>query len=222
MICVGTDAIDSRRAADFVQLRRGCWAAAGLHPHDAKLGASALDALNAVVSLPKVVAIGECGLDYFYGHSPKADQLAALKFQLELASQHDLPLILHIRQAFDDFWPVFDAYRGLRGVVHSFSAGLAELEQILNRDLYVGLNGIMTFSRDPKQLAAARRVPLDRLMLETDAPFLTPAPHRGKVNQPKNIGLIAQFLAELRQEEVINLASATTANARELFQLKDK
>lgn len=221
LICVGTDEADSRLAVDFVRHRPGCWASIGLHPHDAKLGKTAFSKLLALKKRPKIVAVGECGLDYFYSHSSKEDQIKALRWQIELAQELGLPLIFHVREAFDDFWPIFDSYRGLTGVIHSFSAGQTELEQIVKRELYVGLNGIMTFTKDPKQLAAAKAVPLDKLLLETDSPFLTPPPHRGKVNQPKYVGLVAQFLAELRQEEVSELAEKTTANAVELFGLEE-
>lgn len=225
LICVGTDEKDSARAVDFARNRPGCWASIGLHPHDAKLGQAAFAELAGLAGQPKIVAVGECGLDYFYSYSAKEDQLKALRFQLDLAATHDLPLIFHVRAAFDDFWPVIDSYRSagqpVKGVVHSFSAGAQELEGILSRDLYVGLNGIMTFTKDAGQLAAARAVPLDKLLLETDSPFLTPPPYRGKVNQPKYVGLIAEFLAELRQEEVSRLQEATSQNAVRLFGLKD-
>ena len=226
MICVGTDERDSKLAVDFVSSRQNCWASVGLHPHDAKLGRAAFDELAGLMGQPKIVAIGECGLDYFYSHSPKEDQQAALRFQLDLAAEHKLPVIFHVREAFDDFWPIFDSYQSagqrIRGVIHSFSATKAELEQILSRDLYVGLNGIMTFSKDLKQLSAAKAVPLDRLLLETDSPFLTPTPYRGKVNEPKYVGLVAEFLADLRQEEVSRLGGATSQNAIKLFGLKEK
>jgi Tat protein secretion system quality control protein TatD with DNase activity len=99
-----------------------------------------------------------------------------------------------------DFWPVFDSYPGLKGIIHSFSASVKELEEALARDLYIGLNGIMTFTKDQAQLEAARQVPLDRLVLETDAPFLAPAPFRGQRCEPKHVRVIAEFLARLRSE----------------------
>jgi len=223
LVCVGTDAADSHRAVDFAADRDGCWASIGLHPHDARLGRESFEVLAGLIDNPKVVAVGECGLDYYYGYSPKADQLKALRFQLDLASQHDLPVIFHVREAFDDFWPVFDSYgsagQRMRGVVHSFSAGAKELKQILDRGLYVGLNGIMMFTSNPDQLAAAKAVPLDKLVLETDSPFLTPPPYRGKVNQPRYVGLIADFLAKLRQEPAAAFKNATSQNAISLFNL---
>lgn len=221
LICVGTDEQDSALAVNFVADRPGCWASIGLHPHDAKLGQPAFDKLAGLIGLSKIVAVGECGLDYYYSHSPKDNQLAALRFQLELAQKNELPLIFHVREAFDDFWPVFDDYPKLQGVIHSFTAGEQELAEILKRDLLVGLNGIMTFSKNPQQLAAAKAIPLDKLVLETDSPFLTPSPYRGKVNQPKYVGVVAEFLADLRQEEVAHLSETTSQNAVKLFGLKE-
>lgn len=220
LLCVGTDENDSALAVDFVQSRPNIWASVGLHPHDAKLGQDAFDALAVLADKPKVVAIGECGLDYYYNHSAKEDQITALKFQIELALKHNLTMIFHVRDAFDDFWPIFDSYSDIRGVVHSFTATEADLTEVLTRDLYVGLNGIMTFSKNEQQLAAAKMVPIDKLVIETDAPFLTPVPLRGKINEPKNVVLTAEFLSRLRGEKLEDFAVATTNNAIDLFNLK--
>jgi TatD DNase family protein len=130
-----------------------------------------------------------------------------------------LPLIFHIRDAFEDFWPIFDEYKGVRGVVHSFSATRTELGQILQRRLYVGLNGIMTFTKSQEQLEAAKSVPLESLLLETDAPFLTPVPDRGTVCEPKHVRITAEFLARLRGEEPGVVARASTGNAKKLFKI---
>ena len=219
LVCVGTDEVTSAQAVVFAQDKEQVWASIGLHPHDAKLGQSAFDAIAQLLPNNKVAAIGECGLDYFYNHSDKKDQYMALEFQMQLALDNSLPMIFHVRDAFDDFWPIFDNFSGLTGVIHSFTATTAELEQSLQRELYIGLNGIMTFTKDEKQLAAARAVPLDKLLLETDAPFLTPAPLCGKVNEPKNVSITADFLANLRGERLQDVAAATTHNACQLFGL---
>lgn len=219
IICVGTDEVDSQLAVEFAQKHSNCFATIGLHPHDAKLGKDAFASLEKLVTKPKVVAVGECGLDYFYQHSPKDAQLAALRFQVELGQKHNLPFVFHVRDAFEDFFSVIDKYKGLRGVVHSFSSSPEHLHQILKKGLYVGLNGIMTFTKDNEQLAAAKEVPLDKLLLETDSPFLTPTPYRGKINQPANVAIVAEFLANLRDESFEELAEATTTNAHALFGL---
>ncbi len=230
LIVVGVDAADSKAALDFADTRENVWASVGLHPHDAKLGSKTYNQLKNLLNHKpyisrvaplkrKVVAIGECGLDYFYNHSDKKDQEAALHFQLSLAKEHDLPMIFHVRGAFDDFWTIFDQYSNVKGVVHSFTAGQEELTEVLSRDLFVGLNGITTFTKDLEQLAAIKAVPLDSLVLETDAPFLTPTPYRGKINEPKQILQIAKFLSSLRDESLKDLATATTQNAEKLFNI---
>lgn len=219
LLCVGCTLEDSQKAVAFAASRDMVRASIGIHPHEAKLhlGGDQLRSFAALAVQPKVVAIGECGLDYFYAHSPKSDQVQLLRFQIELALKHNLPMIFHVRDSFDDFWPVFDEYTGVRGVVHSFSAGRKELDEILRRGLYVGLNGIMTFTKDADQLAAARAVPLDRLLLETDAPFLTPTPYRGTICEPRHVRVTAEFLADLRNESLASIAEATTHNAHMLF-----
>ncbi len=222
MIAVGCTLTDSQLAIDFARRHENVWASIGLHPHEGSVYVhdhKALQRFHQLASSPKVVAIGETGLDYYYNHSTKSDQQKLLRFQLDIAKERDLPLIFHVREAFDDFWPIIDEYKGLRGVVHSFSASTKEVDEILSRGLYVGLNGIMTFTKDAKQLEAAKKVPLDRLLLETDAPFLTPVPFRGTICQPKHVVETAKFLATLRGESLELLAAQTTRNATTLFHL---
>lgn len=186
-----------------------------------RVGGSAVKQASAV---RKVVAIGEAGLDFHYMHSSKEDQEKLLRFQLDIAVEHSLPLIFHVREAYDDFWRIIDEHRSagqqMRGVIHSFSASPKELEDVLSRGFYVGLNGIMTFTKDKRQLEAAKSVPLNKLLLETDAPFLTPVPFRGTICQPKHVRVTAEFLSRLRDEPLEELAAATTHNALELFKLR--
>ncbi|MEO8104991.1 MAG: TatD family hydrolase [Candidatus Saccharibacteria bacterium] len=224
LICVGCDHADSQLAIAFAQSRAGCWASIGIHPHETKKYArdqAKLDQFAALATEAKVVAIGECGLDYFYGHSPRDDQIAVLKFQIELAMKHDLPMIFHVRAAFDDFWPIFDAYhhgsQKIRGVLHSFTDNQTNLERAIAAGLYVGVNGIATFAKDPAQIEVYRAIPLGNLLLETDAPFLTPTPYRGSINEPLQVFTVAKFLADLQRTDLSALATATTANAQSLF-----
>ncbi len=246
LICVGSTLDNSRRAVDFVRHREGCWASIGLHPHEAKEGRAALDELAALIGKPstvsqkplmyteqvagspsvdglprsdKIVAIGEIGLDYFYNHSSKQEQAAALRFQIELALTHNLRIIFHVRDAFDDFWPIFDSYKNIRGVLHSFTDSRANFAAAMERDLYIGINGITTFTKVAEQLHIAREVPLQKLLLETDAPFLTPKPLRGTVNEPAHVRLIAEFLADLRGGSLDEIANQTSHNAQTLFAL---
>jgi len=223
MICVGTTLADSRQAIGFAEEFDSVWAAAGVHPHETDNFLSDNDAGTKFLSLlkqPRVVAAGEIGLDYYKNYSSFDNQIQALRQLVELAAPSGLPFIFHIRDAWADFWKVFDSYIGLKGVVHSFSSGVKQLDAALERGLYIGLNGIMTFTKDHAQLEAARRVPLDRLVLETDAPFLAPNPFRGQVCEPKHVTNTAEFLAGLRNESVADLSKATTDNAQRLFRLE--
>lgn len=223
LICVGTDEHDSEAAVDFVQKREDCWASIGIHPHDAHHGIAGLKKLESLVHKPKVVAIGECGLDFFYNNSPKDQQIEMLHGQIELALQHDLPMIFHVREAFDDFWPIFDQYqssgRKIRGVLHSFTDTKENLEKALERNLYVGVNGISTFTKVDLQKEMYYSIPLSSLLLETDAPFLTPLPLRGKVNEPAFVTHVAEKHADLHQITLEELSAATSENATTLFKL---
>ncbi len=223
LICVGTDVETSYEAVAFAQKHENVWASVGLHPHEATSGKTAITELDTMlednknVHVPKVVAIGECGLDYFYNHSPKEIQVAVLEAQLDLASRYNLPVIFHVREAFDDFWPILDNFRGLRGVLHSFTDTMSNLEIGLSRGLYVGVNGISTFTRDEKQRQMYASIPVSNLLLETDSPFLTPVPHRGIVNEPAFMTHVAHHLANLQAINLEELSRATERNATKLF-----
>lgn len=221
LMLVGCSLTDSELAVVLADTQPRCWASIGIHPHETKthLNSSAQTRFKALASQVSVKAIGECGLDYFYEHSPKKDQFSVLEFQLQVAQDYQLPVIFHVREAFEDFWPIFDNFHRLTGVIHSFSSHQKHLEEALSRGLFIGLNGIMTFTRDKAQLSTAKNIPLDRLLLETDAPFLTPTPERGKICKPKHLVLTAEFLAGLRDESLEHLANVTTQNACNLFGL---
>jgi len=228
LICVGCTLQDSKLAVDFAKNHENVYASIGLHPHESKDYVDNHHALQQFRYLindgtaPKLKAVGETGLDYHYMHSSKKDQEQLLRFQIDMALEHDLPLIFHVREAYKDFWRIIDEYKGLRGVVHSFSSDTQDLDEILSRGLYVGLNGIITFTKSQEQLEAVKKVPLDRILLETDAPFLTPVPFRGTICQPKHVRATAEFLSKLRGEPLDFLASATTHNAQALLNLRIK
>jgi len=226
MLVVGCRLNDSEGAVDFARKHERVWASIGIHPHEAEDFEAKLEGrqrFEAILTDPrptKIVAIGEIGLDYFYSHSNKDSQKELLKWQLELAEKYNLPVIFHVRDAFEEFWPIFDSYSIKRAIIHSFTGVLSDVEQILKRDLYIGLNGIMTFTKDVKQLEAAKAVPLDRLVLETDAPYLTPKTFRGNICKPEHVKLTAAFMAELRGEPLEQLAEHTTQNAQRLFKIE--
>jgi len=221
ILTVGCNDTDSAEAVAVARAHQNLWATVGLHPHDADRGYEALEEIARLAEFDKVVAIGECGLDNFRSQTTPEDQERALRFQIELGLERDLPMIFHVRDAFPQFFAILDEYRGdgVRGLVHCFTAGMPELEGSLERGLSIALNGIMTFTKDPAQLDAAKAVPLDRLVLETDCPFLAPVPLRGKRNEPANIVHTAKFLAQLRGEALEDLETATTQNAEKLFQI---
>lgn len=220
LIVVGCDLDDSILATDFVKDQKSAWASIGIHPHEAKsyVGNESLKQQFAeLVKKDKVVAIGECGLDYYYNHSPKEAQIEILRFQIELALASNLPIIFHVREAFDDFWPVFDSYEGIRGVLHSFTDNAENLKKALERGLYIGVNGIATFTKDQDQREVYRSIPITSMLLETDSPFLAPKPHRGGINQPQYVIAVAQFLSELQGLNLQKVAYTTTDNAIKLF-----
>lgn len=213
MICVGTDQKSSEEAVDFVRNRDGLIASIGVHPHETKNGWEKLENMHS----SKIAAVGEIGLDYFYNHSSREVQITALEAQIDLALRRNLPIIFHVREAFDDFWPIFDNFKGVRGVLHSFTDSSANRDEGLKRGLYIGVNGISTFTKDETQKTMFMTIPLERMLLETDAPFLTPVPFRGKVNEPAFAYQIAAFHASLKNVPIDRIATETTANAQTLF-----
>lgn len=229
MLAVGCDLESSIEAIEFARTREGVYAVVGVHPYYASQFLAQSDNIQKLESLlenakrDKIVGIGEFGLDYYYENSVREDQIKLLKIHLELVAKYDLPACFHIRDAFDDFWPVFDQFysqKPIKGVLHSFTATEDQLKKAVGYGLYVAFNGIMTFTRDENQLKAVRVAPLDRILLETDAPYLTPKPFRGKICKPEHILLTATFLASLRDESIESLSEATTNNARKLFEIK--
>lgn len=216
LICVGTSEESSRQAIAFSAEHDEAYAAVGVHPHDTKDGYGVIESL---VGSPKVVAVGEIGLDYFYTHSPREVQIQALEWQIDLALKNNLPIIFHVRDAFDEFWPIFDNFTGIRGVLHSFTDNQVNLDAALERGLYIGVNGISTFTRDKTQQVVFASIPLNRLLFETDAPFLTPTPFRGRVNEPAFVKNIAEYHALMRGISLEEVATATTTNARAVFAL---
>ncbi|OGL27841.1 preprotein translocase [Candidatus Saccharibacteria bacterium RIFCSPHIGHO2_02_FULL_46_12] len=218
MICVGTDETSSIDAVAAAKKYQPLYSSIGVHPHEAKDGVDSIAHL-AKVDRAAIVAIGEIGLDYFYTHSPREAQIAALEAQLQVAVDHQLPVIFHVREAFDDFWPVFENFHGLRGVLHSFTGTQKEIETGFAHGLYVGVNGISTFTKDKAQQQLFASMPLERVLLETDAPFLTPVPKRGTVNEPAFVRYIADHHATIRGISVNEVMSTTSANATALFAL---
>ena len=218
IVCIGTDGDDSGGAIAFAQ-EHSCWASVGLHPHEASRYFDELPRLKQLLPHEKVVAIGECGLDYYYENSAKEVQKEALHAQINLAKQHGLPLVFHVREAFDDFFEIVDMHRNVAGVVHSFTADADTMSGCIERGLLVGVNGIATFAKDEEFQQAVQKIPLEKLVLETDSPFLTPEPYRGTINHSGQVRVVAEYIANVRGESVERIAHATTRNARNLFSI---
>ncbi len=218
MLAPATGLEDLAVVAALPQEHQGVFVALGFHPHQAReLDSAAKRELERALAHPGVVAIGEIGLDFHYMHSPREDQLAAFRWQLELAAERGLPVVLHHRQAWEPFLAVLDGARPVRGVAHSFTEGEAGVREVVARGLLVGISGMVTFPRADNVRAAARVVPAGALLVETDAPFLSPVPHRGKPNEPARVTLVAQALARLRGEELGELERATDGAFADLF-----
>lgn len=220
MIVVGTDIKSSDEAIQFASTHSNAWAIVGIHPHEAKKENSRIDELREMMSSSsaRIVGIGEIGLDYYYTHSPRDIQIEMLEKQITLATEHDLPISFHVREAFDDFWPIFDNFKGLRGVLHSYTDNLSNMEKALTRGLYTGVNGIATFAKDKQTLYQV--IPPTKILLETDSPYLTPHPHRGTINEPALLKHVAKHIANLQSINLQELSRATEASATTLFNLK--
>jgi TatD DNase family protein len=221
MICVGTSLASSCKAIQFANSHPNIFAAIGIHP-------SVVDDKDQTIktlisdnkpNLLKLVAVGEIGLDYHDCAVPKTVQEEALEMQIQLALDYNLPIIFHVREAFDDFWPIFDNFHCIRGVMHSFTDTPLNAEAALNRDLFIGVNGFSTFTKNIAQQSMFANLPLTKIVLETDAPFLTPVPFRGKVNEPAFVRLVADNLGRLHQISIDEVATITTANASILFKI---
>lgn len=222
MVTVGTDPSDARRARDLAARVDGVWASAGLHPHRASEFRPDLPGrLRALLETPEVVAVGETGLDYHYENSPREAQAESFRAHVALARETGLPLIVHSRDADGDTAGILaEEGQGIRGVLHCFTGGDDLLETALAADWYVSFSGIVTFgSFDGED--GVRRVPGDRLLVETDSPYLAPVPERGHRNEPAFVGHTCRRVAEIRGEAPGETAARTRANARRFYGLDD-
>jgi TatD DNase family protein len=217
IVTIGTDAETSAAAVAVARDHDGVWATAGLHPHDALQGA---DTIAPFLEEPEVVAVGECGLDYHYDHSPREVQREAFAAQVALAHRHGLALVIHTREAWDDTFAVLAA-EGVpeRTVFHCFTGGAAEARRCLDVGASLSFSGIVTFKNADDVREAAAICPLDRLLVETDAPFLAPVPHRGTTNTPSLLPHVGAGVAVARGVDVAVVEEASWGNAERLFRL---
>jgi len=206
---------DSRQALALAERYEYIYAACGVHPHEAKKFAGANE-LRALLEHPRCVAVGEIGLDYHYDFSPREVQRDVFRAQLELAREFDLPVVIHDREAHEDTLRILQEFRP-RGVMHCFSGSVEFAREIIALGLHIGLGGAVTFKNARKPIEVAAYVPLERLLLETDAPYMAPVPHRGERCDSRHIALIAEKIAQVRGMDAQELIDACTQNARRLF-----
>jgi TatD DNase family protein len=243
VVCVGTDEDSSRRAVELAHALSGepdpeqpegpedpersarasgveVWATVGLHPHDAKVGldsvADFIDELSKDGGFhrSRVVAVGECGLDYHYENSGRAVQRDVFAAQVGLANRHELALVIHTREAWDDTFSILE-HEGVpkRTIFHCFSGGEPEANQCLSLGAYLSFSGIVTFANAGDLREVAAHCPLDRLLVETDSPFLTPVPHRGRPNSPSNVAVVGEAIARLKTFDPNVVAAVSWMNA---------
>ncbi len=232
VVVVGTDAPSSRRAVDIASMpaqdgpgSTEVWATVGLHPHDSSMGTAAvrnfLEEVSAQgFSASRVVGVGECGLDFHYDHSPWPAQRRAFAEQVRMAHELGLALVVHTREAWEDTFAILES-EGVpqRTIFHCFTGGPGEAERCLTLGAYLSFSGIVTFATAEELCAAAALTPLDRMLIETDSPFLTPVPYRGKPNEPCYVPVVGEAMARLKGEDPGELARATSANASVVFDL---
>jgi len=217
VINVGVDLASSEASLELAHGRPHVFAACGVHPHDAKAFSPEAERRLEGLLRAGAVAIGEIGLDFYRNLSPREEQVAAFRAQLRLAKKLDLPVILHQRAAEEEFLEVLAEEGPVYGVAHAFSGDVGLARRLVKAGLFLGIGGPLTYPRNEPLRQAVREVPLDRLVLETDAPFLPPEPFRGKRNDPLKVRLVALKLAELLGMKPEDLAEATFENACRLF-----
>lgn len=222
MVCVGTDLLMSRKGIELAEQYEGLYTSVGSHPTDESEGSFDLSGYEKLAAHPKVVAIGEIGLDYFHekNFSLHLKQQNRFLQQLELAKKLSKPMIIHCRDAHEDMIRLLREHAvGMQGVIHSFNGSVAQAKEYIDIGFYLGLNAIITYSKDYEEMV--KSLPLEKMLLETDAPYLAPAPYRGKRNEPGYVQEVGSTIALIRGDNPEELFAATTANALRLFSIKE-
>ncbi len=220
LINIGTDFKSSRRSFALANSYENIFCTVGIHPHDSKiLNPKFLAEMETMADNPKVVGIGEIGLDYYRDLSPRDIQRKAFITQLDLAINLDLPVVIHVREAMEDALKIIGQYAGkLQGVLHCFPGTVEEADRVANMGFHISVNGVMTY-KNSKMQDLGREADLDMMLIETDCPYLTPIPHRGKRNVPAYTKFVCVKLAELREMSMAEIDKITTRNAEKLFRL---
>ena len=213
----GTKLSDAPEAVAVAQRHADVWAAVGFHPHEAKdCDDAAFAEIERLAAEPRVVAIGECGLDYHYMHSPREAQIAVFERHLDLARRMDKPIIVHNRESTDDMVAILTA-RGALGILHSFTESEEVARKFIDAGYFISFSGIVTFRSADALRACAKALPHDRVLIETDTPYLAPVPFRGRDNEPAYVVKVAELLATLWGIPVAEVAAQTTANFERAF-----
>jgi TatD DNase family protein len=220
ILIVGTDVPTSRAAFELCARERDLFPTAGIHPHDAaSVDEKARAEIRELCLRPECVAVGETGLDYFKNFSPRAEQRANFRWHIELAAELGKPIVVHCRDAHEETVELWTSVPGVRGVMHCYTMGERELAPYLELGFYISFSGVVTYPKNDENRAAARAVPLERLLFETDSPFLSPQGQRGKRNEPASTRRVLEEVAALRGADVEDLALKTSRNAAQLFGL---
>jgi len=219
---IGYDAKSSVKACELSEKYDFIYAAAGVHPHDTDEMTNAdMDTLQKLCARPKVVALGEIGLDYYYDNSLRENQRFWFDAQLSLASELDIPCVIHTRDAYADTLDILKAHKENTGIIHCYSGSVETAKILLDLGWYISFAGPLTFKNATTALDVARFVPDDRILIETDSPYLAPVPYRGKTNTPVYVAEVAKKLAEVRGESFEKIADITFANAKKVYRIDD-
>jgi len=229
MIVIGTDLPSSQRAVALAEKHPDLWATVGLHPHEsASMDGHLLSSLTSLTKDKKVVACGEMGLDYYYKHATPEAQRHALIAQIRLAKEKHLPMVIHAREAWEDLFKIFEEEKVLEhgpdsaGVFHCFTGDLKIAQRAIDLGFYISFSGIVTFPKTASIQEAAATIPIEKMLIETDAPFLSPQGLRGKRNEPAHVRVVAEKIAQLRCCSIDEIAAHTSQNAIRLFRLDRK
>ena len=218
MMNIGCDLPSSERSIQLAERYDWIWAAVGSHPDDAdQVDEARILMYRKLARHSRVKAIGEIGLDYHYEDIPRDVQQHAFRLQMALAEELELPVVIHEREAHGDALTIIDEYPSVKGVFHCFSGSPELAQELVRRGWYIGFTGVVTFKNARKAVETAKAIPLSRILIETDCPYMAPEPYRGRRNDPSYVPLVAQKIAELRGLPAATVAQATWDNARKLF-----
>ena len=220
VINCAVNAASARQSMQLAETYPHVWCAVGIHPEEAASATpEELEACLALAAHPKAVAIGEIGLDYHYEDPPRDVQQRAFRMQMELAQKLSLPVVIHEREAHEDGLRIISDFPDVTGVFHCFSGSYEMAKELIRRGWYIGFTGVVTFKNARKAVEVAEKIPLDRILIETDCPYMAPEPFRGRRNDPSLVPFVAKKIAEIRGISAEEAAAATEENAKRLFRL---